>query len=219
VTDSISEAPAVRPVENVSVYQTELADVGELKPHPRNYKRHPREQLLHILESIRQHGVYRNVVVARDGTILAGHGVVEAARLGGISRLPVYRLPLDPASPAALKVLATDNELGKFADADDALLAGILREVLEQDPVGLLGTGFDDAAFAELARFVAEAPGGPEGEPAPQGGGSGYPAAGGARGGAAAAPPDEFLDLAAEGAVKTDHRCPRCSYEWSGAAK
>lgn len=140
----------VEPVARADVRQTEVVPLGELRPHPRNYKKHPPDQLRHIVESLRQHGWYRNVVVARDGTILAGHGVVEAARLAGLATAPVFRLPVDPFSPAALKILAGDNELGKFAETDDRALTELLREIKETDLDGLLGTGFDEQMLASL---------------------------------------------------------------------
>lgn len=52
---------------------TEDAAIDELRAHPRNYRRHPDDQLAHIMRSIELHGFYRAVVIARDGTVLAGH--------------------------------------------------------------------------------------------------------------------------------------------------
>ena len=56
----------------------ETIDIEKLIPHPDNYKEHPDQQLDHIIRSIEDHGFYRNVVIAKDNTILAGHGVVLA---------------------------------------------------------------------------------------------------------------------------------------------
>lgn len=134
------------------VHQTEVVPAETLRPHPRNYKAHPDDQLDHIAASLRQHGFYRNVVVARDGTILAGHGVVEAAtKKLGWTEIPVIRLDLDPESRLALKVLASDNELPKFAETDDRALTELLREVAGDESVGgLIGTGFDEQMLAAL---------------------------------------------------------------------
>jgi hypothetical protein len=129
---------------------TEVADISTLRPHPRNYKKHPEDQLLHIESSLRQFGQYRNVVVARDSTILAGHGVVEAMTRLGWPRCIVIRLNVDSDSPAALKVVALDNELPKFAETDDRALTEILKYVREADPESLLGTGFTEQNLAAL---------------------------------------------------------------------
>lgn len=124
--------------------------VDDLSPHPRNYRKHPERQLAHLRASIEQHGFYRNVVVARDGTILAGHGVVEAARGLEIETVPTIRLDVDPSEPRALKLLAADNELGRFAESDDRLLSELLREVRDAEDAGLFGTGYDDQILAGL---------------------------------------------------------------------
>ena len=141
----------VKPVEHVAV--------ADLKPHPRNYKKHPDDQLVHIIKSIEEHGFYRNVVVARDNTILAGHGVVEAVRrmgLFGPERIPVIRIDVDSDDPRALKIMTSDNELGKFAEVDDSLLISLLNDVKADGE--LLGTGFDDLSLNALI-YVTRPPG------------------------------------------------------------
>jgi len=133
-----------------ATFAVELAPVEALKPHPRNYRGHPDDQIEHIVASIQAHGVYRNVVIAQDGTILAGHGVVEACRRLGLPRVPVHRLPLAPDDPRALKVLTGDNEIEHLAEQDDRLLTELLREIKDQDAAGLLGTGYDEMMLANL---------------------------------------------------------------------
>jgi len=132
-------------------FNVEMVALAELRPHPRNYKGHPQAQVEHLAESLRAYGYYRNVVIARDGTILAGHGVVKAALAKGRTMVPVKRLDLDPMEPAALKVVALDNEVTRMAEVDDAALSKLLEEIRDSDVTGLLGTGFDEAS---LARFI-----------------------------------------------------------------
>lgn len=132
------------------IHAAETVDLSSLKPHPRNYRSHPADQIAHLQQSILEHGVFRNVVIARDSTILAGHGVVEAMRGLGIRSLPVVRLDLAPDDPRALKVLTGDNELARLAEIDDRALTELLREVKETDLTGLLGTGYDEAMLASL---------------------------------------------------------------------
>jgi hypothetical protein len=124
------------------------ADLASLKAHPRNYKQHPEEQLAHLMESIRQFGFLRPVVVARGDVILIGHGIVEAAKRLGKRRVPVKRLDVDPNDPLALRVLTGDNEVGKLAERDARGLTEILRDVLHGD--SLLGTGFDEMSLSAL---------------------------------------------------------------------
>jgi hypothetical protein len=138
---------------------TEIVEAASLTPHPRNYNGHPDDQIAHLAESLKEHGFYRNVVVARGNVILAGHGVVQAAKSIGITDIPIVRLDLDPNDPRALKVLAGDNELARFSEKDDRALAGILRDIQQKDAVGLLGTGYDDkslVAFLMVTRPASE---------------------------------------------------------------
>lgn len=137
----------------------EIVLVSELKANPRNYRRHPADQLAHLVESVRRFGVYRNIVCAKDGTLLAGHGVLEAARKAGLKQVPVVRLDLGPDEPAALKLMVGDNEIEHLADQEDRLLAELLKWIKDTDPVALLGTGFDDmmlANFLMVTRPVSE---------------------------------------------------------------
>ena len=125
--------------------------ISQLKPHAKNYRKHPPDELRHLVASIERHGLYRNVVAARDGTVLAGHGVVEAAKAAGHDRVPVVTLDLDPNEDRAVKVLVGDNEIGRMAESDDRQLTDLLREVSLGDPANLLGTGFDAVTLANLA--------------------------------------------------------------------
>ena len=102
------------------------------------------------MQSIREHGFYRNVIVANDGTVLAGHGVVAAAAELGIEVIPVVRLDISPDDPKALKILTGDNEIGRLAGIDDRALADLLRSINDTDIDGLLGTGYDEAMLANL---------------------------------------------------------------------
>jgi len=126
--------------------------IEQTRPHPRNYRKHPEDQLEHIVASLRQHGFYRNVVLARDGTVLAGHGVREATERMKGTHLPAIVLDLDPNDPRALKVLAGDNEIGKLAETDDRALTELLKEVLRSDDAfgKLSGTGFNEEQLAAL---------------------------------------------------------------------
>lgn len=132
------------------IREAEVVDIGTLKDHPQNYREHPEDQLLHIMESLRTYGYYRNIVTARDGTILAGHGVVKGARKLKWKRAPIYRLDLAPNDALALKIVAADNELGKFAESDDRRLTDLLKEISEKSTSGLLGTGYDQKMLAAL---------------------------------------------------------------------
>lgn len=128
----------------------ETVAVADLKDHPRNYRQHPDDQIEHLMQSIRENGVYRNIVVARDNTVLAGHGVLIALRRMGIEEVDVRRLDLDPLEPRAMKVLTGDNEISHLGVIDDRMLTEILKDIHDQSESGLEGTGFDEGMLANL---------------------------------------------------------------------
>ena len=133
-----------------SLHSTEVVELDQLRPHPRNYRQHPDDQLAHIEHSLVEHGQYRNVVVARDGTVLAGHGVVAAAKRLGWTQLQVIRLDIEPDDPRALRIVPGDNEMGRLAIVDDRALAELLRDLYQAGSEQLLGTGFDEAMLVNL---------------------------------------------------------------------
>lgn len=138
--------------------EVEQMPIDLLRPHPRNYRSHPPDQIAHIQASIEAHGFYRPVVVtAREATILAGHGLVEAARGLGITHAPVVRMPYDEDDPRALKLLAADNELTRFAENDDRALTELLKAINETSEGGLSGTGYDEAMLANLVMVTRPA--------------------------------------------------------------
>jgi hypothetical protein len=123
--------------------------IAILQPHPRNYRIHPEDEIEHLMESIRAHGIYRNIVIAQDGhTILAGHGVVEAARRLGKKEIPAVQTNYAVDDPYALKLLVGDNEIQHLVEADDRTLTELLRELKDIDE--LIGTGYDEMMLSNL---------------------------------------------------------------------
>lgn len=131
-------------------FKLEILPLEELKPHPKNYRDHPDDQLEHIMKSIQEHGFYRNIVAAKDKTILAGHGVVKAALKLGYKHAPVYRVDIEPDDPRALKILIGDNEIAHLGERNDRLLSELLKQIKDTDTLELLGTGYDEMMLANL---------------------------------------------------------------------
>jgi len=134
----------------------ETINVSELKEHPRNYKQHPEQQLEHIIKSIEEHGFYRNIVIAKDNTILAGHGVALACKSMGKQKVPVIRLDIESDSTQALKVLTSDNEIGNLEMVDDRQLSEVLKDILDDD-LDLTGTGFNEDQLSALIYTTRDA--------------------------------------------------------------
>lgn len=129
-------------------------DPRTLKPNPENYRAHPQEQIAEIAASLRAFGQYRNVVARPDGTILAGHGVVEAAIAEGRETIAVF--VFDGTDAEARRLMVADNELSRGAEDDERALHALLNEI-NRDFGDLAGTGWSDAEHeARLAELAAE---------------------------------------------------------------
>lgn len=146
-------APAINdsmPPPERKYLRIETIELSKLQPHPRNFLVHPDDQIQQLIQSIREHGYYRNIVCARDNTVLAGHGILAAVQKMGWLTVPIIRLDLDPLEPRALKILTGDNTTRNLAVVDDRKLTDLLREVKDVAIEGLLGTGFDESMLAAL---------------------------------------------------------------------
>jgi hypothetical protein len=147
-TEEPPAAPSVLVEEGLPTVTRRLKD---LKSHPRNYQKHPKDQIEHIKRSLQDHGLYRPVVIARGDVILAGHGLVLAAREIGWETIACYFRDVEPDSPEAFRLLAGDNEIGRTAERDDRLLTEMLADVkADVEGGGLLGTGLDEQMLAAL---------------------------------------------------------------------
>lgn len=124
----------------------EVVTRSTLQDHPLSYRAHDPDQVVHIANSIKEHGFLRPVVIAEDGVILCGHGVVRAADWLGVVQIPVLRLALAHDDPRALKIVIGDNEVGRLARVNERLMTDLLMELRET--IGLDGTTYDEAALS-----------------------------------------------------------------------
>ncbi len=133
-------------------FQVEEWPVEKLTANPDNYRAHPEAQVAHLQQSLRELGVFKNVVARPDGTLLAGHGVLAAAVAEGLKTLPVFVFDGDDA--AARKLMVTDNEVSRLAEDDDGQLTQLLESI--QAEGDLLGTGHEDTDLSLLLDLTDE---------------------------------------------------------------
>ena len=131
----------------------ETRPVAGLTAHPANYRRHPPEQIEVLRRSIRAHGLQKPVVIQADGTILAGHGLVEAARLEGYSQVPVH--VYTGKHPDAF--LIADNFSAQLAIDDEPALAALLKRLAADDELAASGYSEDDLGTLITRLGIADA--------------------------------------------------------------
>jgi hypothetical protein len=124
--------------------------IDDLRPHAQNYQQHPEDQIEHLKARLRKFGFYRNIVIAQENTILAGHGIWAAAKELGFTRVPARRVDLAPDSVKAMELLAGDNEVAHLAEKDDRALSELLLSIQDSAEGSLEGTGYDEAMLANL---------------------------------------------------------------------
>lgn len=124
--------------------------VERLRAYERNPRTHSPEQIAQIAASIVEFGWTNPVLVASHGTVIAGHGRLEAARLLGLNTVPV--LVLDHLTEAQTRAyVIADNKLALNAGWNDELLAAELH-ALNGEGFDMALTGFDEI---ELDRLLA----------------------------------------------------------------
>ena len=134
-------------IPNKESYQ--IKDIETLKPHPKNYKKHPEDQLKHICRSIEENGIYRNIIISSDDVILAGHGVVQACKKLNIKSVPTLKLNISSTDQQATKLLTADNEVSHLGEVDERALSDVLKDILDNTG-DLLGTGYDEMMLSNL---------------------------------------------------------------------
>jgi DNA modification methylase len=105
--------------------------VGDVRAFPGNPRRHPESQIISLMKSIKR--VWTNpILIDEAGTILAGHGRLEAAKRLGMTEVPTVMLNgLSPAEKRA--VVIADNRLPERAVWDFDLLRDHFRDLIEHD--------------------------------------------------------------------------------------
>lgn len=133
----------------------ELKPVGWLKPYARNARTHSSDQLDQIAASIAEFGFVNPILAKSDGTVIAGHGRLEASttRLG-MADVPVIILDHLSDQQARMLVLA-DNKIAMNAGWDEELLAEELAD-MEAEGLTLSLSGFDDEELDDILGRVDE---------------------------------------------------------------
>jgi len=130
-----------------------MIPLADLRPHPRNYNRHPARQVERIAASLRAFGQRKPVTTWR-GYVLTGVGTLLAAQSLAWTHIWHEPCPNEWEENQAMAWLAADNELGRLADPDMAQLAEILEESRQADAALLEAIGYDDEEFDQLIARV-----------------------------------------------------------------
>lgn len=131
--------------DNIKV-ETEIVEITNLKPYPRNPRRGDVEE---IAKSLRTNGQYKPIVVnRRDQTILAGNHTWRAARSLGWTHIAVTYVDVDDYG--AQKIVLADNRTSDMSSYDDSKLLDLLESLPTLD-----GTGFKQVDLEQLQTLLS----------------------------------------------------------------
>jgi ParB-like chromosome segregation protein Spo0J len=128
--------------------RVEYWPIDRLIPSARNARTHSAAQVAEIAGSIRTFGFTNPLLVGEDADVVAGHGRLAAARLLGLTEVPVIPLRnLDDVERRQL--MLADNRIALNAGWDAEML------MLELTDLGKLGTDLRILGFSEQELAVA----------------------------------------------------------------
>lgn len=138
--------------------------------YARNARTHSKKQLKQIAASIDNFGFTNPILIDQTGTILAGHGCVEAAKMMGLHEVPCLRIEYMSAAQKRAYVIA-DNKLALNAGWDEDILAEELSALLDipdlDFDVGVIG--FETAEIDSLIEgLTPEETGNPKDDALPE---------------------------------------------------
>jgi DNA modification methylase len=132
--------------------QVERCPIDRLIPRITNPRTHTDEQVSQIAASMRAFQWTNPILVGPDFDVIAGHARVAAARLNGMTEVPVIVLRhLSEAQRRALVI--ADNQLSITGASWDEDMLKLELAALQEGNFDLSLVGFDDE---ELARLLAE---------------------------------------------------------------
>lgn len=170
--------------------------IADYRQDPQNLRQHNPRNIGMIVDAMHHVGAGRSLVADETDTILAGNGAAEAAAEAGITR--VIEVEADGnelvvvkragLTEAQKRALAVyDNRAGELSTWDVAALKAAFEADREGPADGPRLSGL--WREPELAKLLASAPKDPEA-------------------------PGAFAAL--DETLATEHKCPKCGYEWSG---
>jgi hypothetical protein len=147
---------------NIHPSLTDLAvDLDTLTPDPRNARAHDERNIRAVMESFRDHGQLKPVVVQRrptnsgapdytptfDYVVRAGNASCEAARRLGWKQ--VAAVVIETSDADAIKFALRDNRTAELAEWDLPNLGAEMR-VLQAEGVALESLGWDEFEYKPL---------------------------------------------------------------------
>lgn len=108
-------------------------NIKELKPYKKNAKKHPKEQVERIANSIKEFGFFehRAVAIDREDNVIEGHGRILAAKKAGLTQVPT--ICLDDMTEEQIKAWRLIENKTAESSYDEAMISKEIEELLQSD--------------------------------------------------------------------------------------
>lgn len=112
-------------------------NIKELKPYKKNAKKHSKEQVEQIANSIKEFGFTQPVIIDKNNCVVAGHGRILGAKKAGLKQVPT--VCLEELTEEQIKAYRlVDNKLNE-SEWDYSLLDEELENLTEDIDMNLFG--------------------------------------------------------------------------------
>lgn len=126
--------------------------IKELKPYKKNAKKHSKEQVEQIANSIKEFGFTQPVIIDKHNSVVAGHGRILGAKKAGLKQVPT--VCLEELTEEQIKAYRlVDNKLNE-SEWDYSLLDEELENLTEDIDMELFGFEMDEQQEKETKKKV-----------------------------------------------------------------
>ena len=127
-------------------------NIKELKPYKKNAKKHNKEQVEQIANSIKEFGFTQPVIIDKNNCVVAGHGRILGAKKAGLKQVPT--VTLEELTEEQIKAYRlVDNKLNE-SEWDFCLLDEELEILSDDIDMELFGFEFDEIEEEEQKKKV-----------------------------------------------------------------
>lgn len=133
-------------------------NIKDLKPYKKNAKKHPKEQVERICNSIKQFGFFEHRAVAIDSNnnVVEGHGRILAAKKAGLKEVPT--ICLDDMTDEQIKAWRLIENKTAESTYDEQMINKEIEELLKSD-IDMEAFGFStDSLFDDVEEIEGEVP-------------------------------------------------------------
>jgi ParB-like chromosome segregation protein Spo0J len=113
--------------------------IAKLKPNPKNARKHSSKQVEQLRKSFEQFGQVWPILVRADGTIIAGHGRLDAAKAAHLKSVRVI-IANNWTQEQCRAYALLDNKVALNSEWDDDMLGSEISELKHSGiDIGILG--------------------------------------------------------------------------------